>query len=68
MANSIGWGQGAVNNAIGWGQGAVNNIINWGKLHYNSYSGETDIIGFIVSLWGTATSNNWGETTTNNWG
>jgi len=27
MANSIGWGQGAVNNLIGWGQGAISNLI-----------------------------------------
>ena len=48
MANNIGWGQGAVNNAIGWGQGAINNLIGWGSVYFNSYSGETDIIGSPV--------------------
>lgn len=45
MANSIGWGQGAVNNAIGWGQGAINNLIAWGAVYFVSWAGETDIIG-----------------------
>jgi len=45
MANSIGWGQGAINNSIGWGQGAINNLISWGKSHLTSYSGETNIAG-----------------------
>jgi len=48
MANSIDWGQGAVNNAIGWGQGAINNIIGWGSVHLLSWSGETDIVGSPV--------------------
>lgn len=47
MANSIGWGQGAINNLIGWGQGAINNLISWGKSHLTSYSGETNIAGAI---------------------
>lgn len=68
MANNIGWGQGAINNTINWGKGAVNNAINWGKSYYSSYTSETDIIGFVASLWGTATTNNWGESTTDNWG
>ena len=46
MANTIGWGQGASNNTIGWGQGD-NNAIGWGSIHFTSYSGETDITGFV---------------------
>ena len=45
MANANGWGDGAVNNVIGWGDGAATNLINWGWIHYNSYSGATDIKG-----------------------
>jgi hypothetical protein len=40
------WGQGAKNNNIGWGQGAVNNNISWGSVHANSWSGDTNIVGF----------------------
>ena len=40
------WGQGAKNNNIGWGQGAVNNDIGWGSVHANSWSGDTNIVGF----------------------
>jgi hypothetical protein len=40
------WGQGAKNNNIGWGQGAVNNDISWGSVHANSWSGDTNIVGF----------------------
>jgi len=50
MANSIGWGQGAVNNLIGWGQGAINNLIGWGSVYANSWSGETDILGSIAVI------------------
>ena len=28
MANTIGWGQGTINNTNGWGKGASNNSIN----------------------------------------
>ena len=42
------WGKGASNNTIGWGQGAINNIINWGISYYNSWSGDTDILGSPV--------------------
>ena len=49
MANTIGWGQGAVNNDIGWGKGASNNDISWGAIHADSPSGDT-------SLGATATS------------
>lgn len=45
MANNIDWGQGANNNSIGWGQGAINNLIGWGISQYNSWSGETEIVG-----------------------
>jgi hypothetical protein len=50
MANSIGWGDGSVNNTIGWGQGAVNNSIGWGSAQFTSYSGETNIIGNLVTV------------------
>lgn len=43
MANSIGWGQGAVNNSIGWGQGAINNAISWGSVYETTNVGETVI-------------------------
>lgn len=45
MANTIDWGQGAVNNTIDWGKGKTNNTINWGSIYDNSPSGETNIIG-----------------------
>jgi hypothetical protein len=50
MANSIGWGQGNLNNLIGWGLGAVNNLISWGLYHKeeNSWSGETEIYGLTA--------------------
>ena len=48
MANSIDWGQGAINNNIGWGQGAVNNDISWGDVHSESWSGDTDIVGIDI--------------------
>lgn len=40
------WGQGSKNNDIGWGQGAVNNDISWGAVHSESWSGDTNIVGF----------------------
>ena len=43
MANSIGWGQGAVNNSIGWGQGSENNSDGWGSVHAGSWSPETSL-------------------------
>ena len=45
MANTIGWGQAAVNNTIDWGKGKTNNAIGWGSVYSNSPSGETDISG-----------------------
>jgi hypothetical protein len=45
MANTIGWGQAAVNNTIDWGKGKTNNAIGWGNVYSNSPSGETDISG-----------------------
>ena len=47
MANTIGWGQAAVNNAIDWGKGKTNNAIGWGSVYSSSPSGETDIIGTL---------------------
>lgn len=45
MANTIGWGQAAVNNTIDWGKGKTNNAIGWGSIYSSSPSGETDIVG-----------------------
>ena len=45
MANTIGWGQAAVNNTIDWGKGKTNNAIGWGSIYSVSPSGETDISG-----------------------
>ena len=45
MANTIGFGQAAVNNTIDYGQGAIDNTINWGKSQTLSSSGETNITG-----------------------
>jgi hypothetical protein len=45
MANTIGWGQAAVNNTIDWGKGKTNNTIGWGNIYSSSPSGETDISG-----------------------
>ena len=44
------WGKAAKNNSIGFGQGSVNNNINWGKSQKDSsvaanWAGETDISG-----------------------
>lgn len=50
MANSIGWGQGSINNNIGWGQGEINNNIGWGEIYEDSWSGETNIIGGLAAL------------------
>ena len=44
--NTIGWGQGAINNSRGWGSGASNNTRNWGWLHSRSYGhDETNLTG-----------------------
>ncbi len=45
MANTIGYGQGAINNTIDWGQGATDNTIDWGKSQTLSPGGETNITG-----------------------
>jgi len=45
MANTIDWGQGAVNNTIDWGKGKTNNTINWGAIYDDTPTGETNIIG-----------------------
>jgi hypothetical protein len=45
MANTIGWGQAAVNNTIDWGKGKTNNTIDWGEIYDLSPSGETNIVG-----------------------
>jgi hypothetical protein len=45
MANTIGWGQGSVNNTNEWGRGFVNNTIDWGDIYTNSWSPETNLEG-----------------------
>ena len=45
MANTIGWGQAAVNNTIDWGKGKTNNSIGWGTIYSSSPYGDTDLIG-----------------------
>ena len=45
MANTIGYGQGAVNNTNGWGKSATNNTINYGAVCADSYSPETNLVG-----------------------
>ena len=45
MANTIGYGQGAVNNTNGWGKSATNNTINFGAVCADSYSPETNLTG-----------------------
>ena len=47
MANTIGWGQAAVNNTIDWGKGKTNNAIGWGNVYSSSPSGETDLVGTL---------------------
>ena len=45
MANTINWGQAAVDNTIDYGQGATDNTISWGKSQTVSAAGETNITG-----------------------
>ena len=45
MANTIGFGQAAVNNTIGFGDGAENNTIGWGDIQADSWSPETNLTG-----------------------
>jgi len=44
--NTIGWGQGSVNNDNGWGQGPANNALSWGMIGSSSYGhDETNLMG-----------------------
>ncbi len=45
MANTIDWGQGAVNNTIDWGKGKTNATNNWGAIYDSTAAGETNITG-----------------------
>ena len=45
MANTIGYGQGAVNNTNGWGKSATNNTIDFGEVCADSWSPETNLVG-----------------------
>lgn len=48
MANTIGWGQGSVNNHNDWGEGFSHNGINWADIYTNSWSPETNLEGVLV--------------------
>ena len=43
--NTIGWGQGAVNNSNGWGKGKANSSNNWGKVYETTPTKDTEILG-----------------------
>jgi hypothetical protein len=44
--NTIGWGQGSVNNDISWGKGPINNALSWGMIGEDSYGhDETNLMG-----------------------
>ena len=45
MANTIGYGQGAVNNTIDWGKAPTNNTIDFGEVCADSWSPETNLVG-----------------------
>lgn len=45
MANTIDWGQGAVNNTNDWGKGKTNATNNWGAIYDSTAAGETNITG-----------------------
>ena len=45
MANTIDWGQGAVNNTNGFGKSATNNTIDFGEVCADSWSPETNLTG-----------------------
>ena len=45
MANTIDWGQGAVNNTIDWGKAPTNNTIDFGEVCADSWSPETNLVG-----------------------
>ena len=45
MANTIGYGQGAVNNTNGFGKAQTNNTIDFGEVCADSWSPETNLTG-----------------------
>ena len=45
MANTIDWGQGAVNNTNGFGKAPTNNTIDFGEVCADSWSPETNLTG-----------------------
>ena len=45
MANTINWGQGAVNNTNGFGKAPTNNTIDFGEVCADSWSPETNLVG-----------------------
>ena len=45
MANTIGYGQGAVNNTNGFGKAPTNNTIDFGEVCAESWSPETNLVG-----------------------
>lgn len=49
MANTIDWGQAAVNNTNGFGKSATNNTIDFGEVCADSWSPETNLTGASAS-------------------
>jgi hypothetical protein len=49
MANTIGFGQAAVNNTIGFGKAPTNNTIDFGEVCADSWSPETNLTGTATS-------------------
>ena len=49
MANTIGYGQGAVNNTNGFGKAPTNNTIDFGEVCSDSWSPETNLTGTATS-------------------
>jgi len=45
MANTIGYGQAAVNNTNGFGKAPTNNTIDFGEVCADSWSPETNLTG-----------------------
>ena len=56
MANTIGYGQGAVNNTNGFGKAPTNNTIDFGEVCADSWSPETNLTGTATSSFSTTNS------------
>jgi len=46
------WGKGTIENEIGWGQGDVNNDLDFGVSQFEAPSGDTNIVGISVLVFG----------------